>query len=176
MHDLAVRIDNERGTVRYTRRRDQHAVLGGDFSAEITEERVFGLEFARPVIEGWLVISADSKDLRISAVEVLDTSLVSGELLCSTTGKGGRKERKNDRLLAAVVRKLDLLIQAAVQFEVGRGIPNLQVRFAGLNRSLRKQRSRPEQSDKRHSFERHARVSTKVDWCNVAVDRVHPLY
>jgi hypothetical protein len=130
--DDAIRIDNERRTVCDTTCR-QHAIIGGDFSREIAEQRKFGFQLARPMIQRRLIIGADCQDLRFRITEFLDTSLVSGDFLRSTTGECGREEGHYNGVLASKVRQLEPFTEAAVQVEVGSGVADLQVSFAGLH-------------------------------------------
>jgi hypothetical protein len=132
----SVRIDNERRTVCDTRGRNQHPVIGGDFSGEIAEKRILGVELARPMIQRGLIIGADCQDLRFRSIEILDTSLVSGDFLGSATCERGREKGQHNSLLAAKVRQFDFLAEAAVHFEVGSLVTDLEVSLTWLHGTL----------------------------------------
>ena len=85
------------------------------------------------MIQCGLIIGADCQDLRFRSIEVLDTSLVSGDFFSSTTGERGREKGHHDRLLTAKVGQFESLAQAAVQFEVRSGVADLEVSLAGLD-------------------------------------------
>ena len=85
------------------------------------------------MIQRGLIIGADCQDLRFRVIEFLDTSLVSGDFLGSTTGERGREEGHYNGLLAAKVGQFESLAEAAVQIEVGGGVADLEVSFTGLH-------------------------------------------
>ena len=88
------------------------------------------------MIQRWLIIGANCQDLRLRSIEVLDTSLVSGDFLGSATGECSREKGQDNGLLAAKVRQFDLLAEAAVELEVGSLVTDLEVSFTRLHRTL----------------------------------------
>jgi hypothetical protein len=92
------------------------------------------------VIQRWLIISADCQDLRFRVNEFLDTSLVPGDFLGSTTGERGREKGDDDSVLAAEVGQFESLAKTTVQVEVGSGVADLQVSLARLHHLRRKTR------------------------------------
>jgi hypothetical protein len=69
------------------------------------------------------------QNLAVQRFEFANTRLVGSEFLGSATCKCGREERQNDDLLAAIIRKLDVLaagVHAAGNREVRREVADFE--------------------------------------------------
>jgi hypothetical protein len=128
--DLALLVDDETGAIADSPVRHQYAVIGRSLACnEIAEERKRQGKLLCKFTKGGDIIRADSENLRISSVKFRDTSLVSSEVLRSTTGERGGEEGDYDVLAATKVGELDLLAARGVQIEIGRHVTNLEVSF-----------------------------------------------
>ena len=105
MLNFSVKIDNERGSIRNSSRRDENSVIGHRLSHCIAEKREFRVQFLSPMRQGRRLIGADSEHLRFHSFEVFDTSLVSCHFLRSTTGEGEREEGQHNEFFAFEFRE-----------------------------------------------------------------------
>jgi len=101
--DIAVVIDYECGTIGKAVR-EKNSVVFGNRAVVIAEEREGCFQLARPMFQRGQCVCTNCKNLNIRALKFIDTRLVCGEFLRSTTGESGRKERQDDGLLAAEIR------------------------------------------------------------------------
>ena len=104
--DSPIVIDHECGTIGKTVG-EKNSVVFGNRAVVIAEQREGCFQLACPMFQRGQCVGANCKNLNIGALKFIDTRLVCGEFLRSTTGESGRKERQNDRLLAAEIRQLD---------------------------------------------------------------------
>jgi hypothetical protein len=138
MRNLPFLIDHEGRPVCDASLWHQNAVGFRRFtSCEIAEEGKRKGKLLGKFTLGWNIIGADSEDLRISALKLGDTSLVSREFLRSATGESGREEGYHHILLAAIIGELHLLATGlrGRQFKIRRHVTDLEM-------SLRRRRLR----------------------------------
>jgi len=101
--DIAVVIDYECGTIGKAVR-EKNSVVFGNRAVVIAEEREGCFQLARPMFQRGQCVGANCKNLNIGALELIDTRLVCGEFLRSTTCESRGKESEDDRFLAAKIR------------------------------------------------------------------------
>ena len=101
--DSPIVIDHECGTIRKTIG-EKNSVVFGNSAIVIAEQREGCFQLASPMFQCGQGVGANCKNLNIRTLKFVDTRLVCGEFLRSTTGESGRKERQDDRLLAAEIR------------------------------------------------------------------------
>ena len=140
--DLSVHVHHKGCAIGNSHSLNQHAILLGDLTVMIADQRELRCEFFGPMGESRYKICADRQHLRIVCSKFSDTSLVCSEFLRSTTGEGGGEEGQDDVLLTLKIGKLNILaagVGAGGNGEIGRRIAHFQ---SGLRwrRVLRQQR------------------------------------
>src|SRR5205085_5587511 len=132
MFDDALFINDERGARRIAALFVEQAVVFDDGAMPVAQEGEGYADVLRePSVRGEAV-HADAQDLRFGGVEFGNIRLICLQLLRSTAGEGEHIEGEHDVLLAAKVAELDRLAFGIVEREVGRDLPDLQLRLGGL--------------------------------------------
>src|SRR5579863_6948307 len=130
VHNLTVRVHNERYAIGDTHFRDQHAIQLGNLAHMVAEHRIADVEFLLPVRESRPEIGTNCQYLYIHVIVFCDTRLVRGYFLRSTTGERGWKESHDDDLLAAKIGKLHRLAGFRLgKCKVGSLIANFEMSF-----------------------------------------------
>jgi hypothetical protein len=93
------------------------------------------------MIQSRYEIAADRQNLRVRAFEFVNTSLVLGQFLRSTTGERRREECQDDILLPPEIRKFDLFIILIAKRKIGSFVADFKIRMLS-GRLLSKQRHR----------------------------------
>lgn len=86
-------------------------------------------------------ISADRQNLRVRALEFVNTSLVLRQFARSTAGEGRREECQHDVLLPSEIREFDFFVGLVAQREVGSYIADFKLRMLSLRLLSKQSRS-----------------------------------
>src|SRR5262249_27707986 len=128
-------IDHERSAVGDTPFRHQNTIVLGRLSRrKIAQEWEGKGQLFGKFTQGRNIIGADPEDLRVSAFELLDTSLVSGEFFGSASGKCGLEESDDRVRPAAGVGEFHLRGLGRLQLEVGRHVADLEMSLGRRSR------------------------------------------
>src|SRR5215831_5973150 len=126
MLDSAFLIDDERGAVGKLLFFVEDAILLGDRSLEVAQEReIDSLLFGKRRVGG-RAVDADAQHLGSGLLEFGDISLIRLELLGSATGECQNVESQHDIFLSQKIAQLHLLAGLVGQAEVRGSVANLE--------------------------------------------------
>src|ERR1041384_395034 len=115
---------------------EQAVVFDGRAMPVAQKRKGYADVLSKPAVGGEAV-HADAENLRVGGAEFGDIRLIRLQFLRSTTREGEHVESEHHILLAAKVAELNGLAFRVVQREVGRNLPDLQLRLGSLLRKTR---------------------------------------
>ena len=135
--DLAVFVDDERGTCAVSGFGVIEAVIRGRLAFPIAQQREFDADLFGEGLVGCKAVHADAEDLGVGGFEFGDISLIRLEFLRSAAGKGEHVKRQDDVLFAAKFAEFYLVAVGVGQREIGCRVADLEMRRRRFRRGLR---------------------------------------